>query len=217
RQEMQRATDWDQYYTQVPSTARLTRRYTTSVLIQAIRRYAAPGRGDGLSIVEIGGANSCFLDSILASVKCASYDVVDTNQYGLSLLEKRAASNPVVRLHKQSVLSLSLDASADVVFSVGLVEHFDPHNTRAAVLAHFDVLRPGGIAIITFPSPTLLYRMTRRSIEAAGKWKFHDERPLERQEVLTAVRERGTVVFEKLLWPLFLTQGLVVVRKRAGK
>jgi SAM-dependent methyltransferase len=212
---MQTATDWDHYYANVPATAKLTRRYTTAALLNAIRRHVTPAAADGmLAIVEIGGANSCFLDSILESVKCGSYDVVDTNQYGLSLLAQRLANNRVVRLHQQSVLALSLAESADLVFSVGLVEHFDRRTTREAVLAHFDALRPGGVAIITFPRPTFLYRVTRRMIEIMGMWKFPDERPLDRPEVLDAMRERGDVVYQKLLWPLFLTQQLIVAKKR---
>jgi len=44
----------------------------------------------------------------------------------------------------------------------GLVEHFDRQQTREAVLAQLDVLRPGGTAITMFPTPTLLYRVTRK-------------------------------------------------------
>ena len=204
-------TDWDTYYKSVPATAKLTRRYTTAVLLKAIRSYA--GR-TGLSILEIGGANSCFMDRILAEVECRSYDVADTNSYGLSLLEKRLAPGSPVHLHEQSVLALSLDLQADVVFSVGLVEHFDVATTRQAVLAHFDVLKPGGIAIITFPTPTLLYRITRSLIEALGMWKFLDERPLQPSEVAATVRERGEILYTKTLWPLILTQYLIVARKR---
>jgi glycosyltransferase involved in cell wall biosynthesis len=210
------ATDWDRYYTSVPATAKLTRRYTTAALLKAIRGHAAPAAGEeGLFVLEIGGANSCFLDSILAEVGCARYDVVDTNRYGLDLLRKRLAGNAAVQLHQQSVLDMSLDRKADVVFSVGLVEHFDASGTRQAVLAHFDVLRPGGTLILTFPRPTPLYRVTRRLIEMLGMWKFHDERPLEPAEVLEAVRGRGEVVYQKTLWPLILTQHLIVARKRA--
>jgi glycosyltransferase involved in cell wall biosynthesis/SAM-dependent methyltransferase len=210
------ATDWDRYYTSVPATAKLTRRYTTAALVRAIRRHAAPAAGEErLSILEIGGANSCFLDSILAEVGCARYDIVDINRYGLDLLRKRLGGNAIVRMHQQSVLDMSLDRQADVVFSVGLVEHFDAPGTRQAVLAHFDVLRPGGTLILTFPRPTPLYRATRRLIEMLGMWKFHDERPLEPAEVLAAVRDRGDVVYQKTLWPLILTQHLIVARKRA--
>lgn len=214
REAGQTATDWDSYYTSVPATAKVTRRYTTAALLDVIKRYVKPAAASGhLSIVEIGGANSCFVDRILAEVPCGSYDVVDTNQYGLSLLAQRFGSSDVVRLHQQSVLALALDPAADLVFSVGLVEHFDPAHTRAAVHAHFQVLRPGGVAIITFPRPTFLYRVTRGVIEMAGMWRFFDERPLDPPEVLAAIRECADVMYQKTLWPLFLTQQLVVARK----
>jgi putative flippase GtrA len=217
RQIPRRATDWDRYYTSVPATARLTRRYTTAVLLDIIKRHAAPADGHThLSVLEIGGANSCFLDRILAGVGCRSYDVVDTNAYGLSLLEQRIGPESVVRLHRQSVLALSLDLQADIVFSVGLVEHFDPRETRQAVLAHFASLRPGGLAILTFPTPTLLYRITRGLIEALGMWKFPDERPLQPDEVTSCIRECGEVIRMKTLWPLLLTQQLVVAVKHAS-
>jgi glycosyltransferase involved in cell wall biosynthesis/SAM-dependent methyltransferase len=207
-------TDWDRYHKKVAATARRTRKYTTKMLVNAMKRYASPSAGNQeLSILEIGGANSCFVDRILSDVGCRQYDVVDTNAYGLSLLEKRAGGDSRIRLHQESVLGLKMEAQADIVFSVGLIEHFDAPHTRQAALAHFDLLRPGGAAIITFPTPTLLYRVTRGLAEMFGMWQFPDERPLKPAEVLAAVRERGDVLVSKTLWPLILTQTLVVVRK----
>jgi glycosyltransferase involved in cell wall biosynthesis len=204
-------TDWDTYYRSVPPTAKLTRKYTTAVLLDAVKRFVTPA-GESVSIVEIGGANSCFLDRILGAVDCAAYHVVDTNRYGLSLLQSRVGASSVVRLHEQNVLALKLETRADLVFSVGLIEHFDPADTREAVRAHFRAVRPGGIVILTFPTPTLLYRATRSLIEAVGMWKFPDERPLRAEEVLASVSECGEVLFQKTLWPLMLTQGLIVAR-----
>jgi SAM-dependent methyltransferase len=207
------ATDWDKYYLSVPPTAKLTRRYSAAVLLDAIKQYASASHKDGIAIVEIGGANSCFLDAILRTFSCRSYDVIDTNEFGLSLLSRRAGSGGVLRLHRASVLEHSVQAAADLVFSVGLIEHFEPRETRAAVLAHFDLLRPGGTAIITFPTPTPLYRIARGLISAVGMWRFPDERPLDPREVTSAVRERAELVWEKTLWPLVLTQHLVVAKK----
>lgn len=204
------ATDWDTYYKNVPPTAKLTRRYTTRVLLDQFKKHAA---AKPLTIVEIGGANSCFLDAILGATRCAAYHVVDTNRYGLSLLAAHAGE--IVRLHEQSVLSLDLDASADVVFSVGLVEHFEPAQTRQAILAHFRAVKPGGIVLITFPTPTLLYRLTRAFLEAIGQWKFPDERPLDYDEVLAAARPQGKILFQKTLWPLLLTQGMIVAMRES--
>ena len=211
-------TDWDRYYTSVPFTARLTRRYSTRVLLDAIKRHALPSARDGsLSIVEIGGANSCFMDAIISAVRCHSYHVVDTNSYGLSLLEKRIGNSQLVRLHQRSVLDSSLDVQADLVFSVGLVEHFNPTETHQAVLAHFDMLRSNGVARIAFPTPTLLYRGVRTLIETVGMWKFPDERPLQPSEVLATVQQRGAILERKTMWPLLLTQHLIVARQRNGQ
>lgn len=211
------ATDWNRYYQSVPVTAKLTRRYSTSVLLAAIKQHTAAISKDGrLSIVEIGGANSCFLDAILVRFPCRSYDIIDTNEYGLSLLSGRTGEGSVVRLHKANILGHSIGVTADLVFSVGLVEHFKPRETRAAILAHFDLLRPGGTAIITFPVPTRLYRVTRTVIEALGMWRFADERPLDPREVRSAIRERGEVVWEKTLWPLVLTQHVMVAKSRSA-
>jgi len=51
-------------------------------------------------------------------------------------------------------------------------------------------------------------------MELLGLWKFHDERPLNFPEVLSAVQERAEVLATKTLWPLGLTQGAVVARKK---
>jgi predicted SAM-dependent methyltransferase len=119
--------------------------------------------------------------------------------------------DPEVHLHEASVLEPVSLPQADVVFSVGLIEHFSPADTRRAVGAHFDLARPGGVVLLSFPTPTLLYRATRRFFEILGVWAFPDERPLRRAEVMAAIGGRGRVLYEKVLWCLFLTQRLMVV------
>lgn len=214
RQPINKKTDWDRYYTRIPITARLTRKYTTSVLLKLIKRYASVKDRRSLSVLEIGGANSCFLNSILQEIRPALYEIVDTNQYGLSLLERRLHAGTPVRLRNESVFHLGTDGQADLAFSVGLIEHFNPLETRRAVLAHFDALRPGGIAIISFPTPTWLYQSARGILEALNLWQFPDERPLRTAEVLAGITGVGDVLYQKTLWPLILTQHLIVARKK---
>jgi hypothetical protein len=54
-------TDWDSYYARPYRTASLTRKHTASVLVDLLRR----NDGARASILEFGGANSCFIDQIL--------------------------------------------------------------------------------------------------------------------------------------------------------
>jgi hypothetical protein len=206
-------TDWDRYYESVPATAHLSRRYTSSVLLGLIDRFLPVRPGRRAEIVEFGGANSCFLQQILDHVHPAVYTVVDTNEYGLSLLAGKFSQETPVRLKHANVLDEPIACEADLVFSIGLVEHFDTEGTRKAVVSHFEALRSGGLAIISFPTPTILYRTARRSLEAARMWQFPDERPLLSSEVSGIAREHGEIVFAKTLWPLVLTQHILAVRK----
>lgn len=206
------ATDWTRYYRSVPITARLTRKYTARVLVDALKRFRRQD-GRGSVIVELGGANSCFVDRIMDEVRPSAYHVVDLNDQGLNMLRDRARTLPQVRLHRHDVLNMQLDVLADAVFSVGLIEHFDTAGTRRAILQHFDLLTPDGYAILSFPTPTWLYRAARSVTEFLGLWNFPDERPLSRSEVLGCIPPGGEVVLEKTLWPLVFTQHLIVVRK----
>ncbi|MEA2882365.1 MAG: hypothetical protein QOH32_1621 [Bradyrhizobium sp.] len=207
---MTEATNWDSYYARPYKTASLTRKYTASVLADLMRSNGGPGG----SILEYGGANSCFIDGILAEVKPARYDVIDNNQLGLDLLKSRYPDDNRVSVNQGDVLSPSdPDRLYDIVYSVGLIEHFNQAGTAKAVATHFRYLKPGGIAIITFPTPTWLYRAVRGLAEATNNWIFHDERPLRLPEFERAVAGLGKIEFARILWPLVLTQYCVAVRK----
>jgi hypothetical protein len=84
-----------------------------------------------------------------------------------------------------------LPERADVVLSVGLIEHFDQAENAKVVAAHFDNAKPGGWVLISFPNPTWLYRASRASLEFAGLWRFPDERPLRREDVLATASRFG--------------------------
>jgi putative flippase GtrA len=204
------ATDWDRYYRSAPFTAHWTRRYTRRVLARLLRRFAASGAG---AVAELGGANSCFLESVMNTLQPAVYHVVDSNGYGLELLRRRTNGDARVRLHQHDILAQPAGFEADVVFSVGLIEHFDQAGTRQAIDAHFRALKPGGIALISFPEPTWLYRAARWVAEALSVWRFPDERPLDPAEVRRALPANAELLHEETLWPLVFTQRFIVVRK----
>jgi SAM-dependent methyltransferase len=208
-------TDWDAYYRQPFAATSVTRRISGRLLVGLMRRHAKPSAG-GLTLVELGGANSCFFDRIMEQVHPVEYHVADFNQFGLDRMRERLGPRADVMLYQQDVLNLDLRLQADLVFSIGLIEHFTPADTAKAIAAHFDLARPGGVVIISFPTPTLLYRACRGAAEMLGMWKFPDERPLMRDEVLPVFRRFGDVLEEKLNWPIVLTQRYVVARKHGA-
>ena len=204
-------TAWDRYYTRPAPTASLTRRFTERRLLGLIRRHAyAPP----LRVCELGGANSCFLAPMLANIPIQEYHVIDNNTKGLTLLAERFRDQPNVTWDEADILAGdNLSGTFDLAYSVGLIEHFEPPGATRVIAKHFDLVRPGGLVLITFPTPTRLYRATRLVIESLGQWAFPDERPLTFGEVLPILLERGELLHQSIHWPIMLTQGVVVARK----
>src|SRR5260370_41106112 len=95
-------TDWDSYYARPYRTASLTRKFTASVLVDLLRNHG----GEGASILEFGGANSCFIVEILAEIAPARYDVFDSNHLGLDWLKSRYPCDERVSVIRDHVLSM---------------------------------------------------------------------------------------------------------------
>ena len=114
----------------------------------------------------------------------------------------------------QQELKKKIPTLADIVLSAGLVEHFTGDNFTKVIEAHFALAKSDGIVIITFPTPTLLYKLTRKLSELTGQWIFHDETPLKMGEVRQAVKRFGIIESEEINWPIILTQGIIVTRKK---
>lgn len=202
-------TNWDEYYKKPSYLSKYTRRYTQSVLESFIQSH---NHKNGIKIAELGGANSCFADGILRNIKPEEYHVFDNNAYGLNLLINKGYGAKVVA-HQCDLTKYNDSIKVDLVFSIGLIEHFDEEGTKAIIKTHFDMLNKNGIAIISYPTPTCLYRTARGLIELCGAWHFHDERPLRLDEIRNDVNGIGHIEAVKMLYWLILTQQIVVIRK----
>lgn len=205
-----KATDWDAYYAKPFSATTITRRITTARLIGHMRRWLD---GENPLIAELGGANSCFITALYEALRPKGYLAIDNNSYGLSLLAKRCADLPGLSLLEEDVLRPQQRAEADLVFSVGLIEHFDTAGTAAVIANHYRYVRPGGLVIMSFPTPTWLYRSVRTLAELSGQWRFHDERPLGFAEVKAGMEPHGELLDHDLIWPIMLTQGVWIGRR----
>ena len=177
-----------------------------------MRRFAGDA---GLQhIAELGGGNSAFLTAFRRRFPDAQLSALDNNALGLSLLAGRLPGDPRLTTIETDVLaSVTQPLCADLVYSIGLIEHFDRTGTARAIAAHFAHVRPGGLVLITFPTPTWLYRLTRRIAERAGIWAFPDERPLDVREVTDGIAHHGQVLGARINWAIVLTQGVIVARR----
>jgi 2-polyprenyl-3-methyl-5-hydroxy-6-metoxy-1,4-benzoquinol methylase len=204
-------TNWDQYYNAPAITSSLTRKITTRKLKSLMEQFYRASLEEA-SILELGGANSCFYDSLWCSFKPRTYTIIDNNEVGLERFKKNHPKSKNTFLVKQDLLNEKnvLDQKYDIVFSVGLIEHFSPEETQKIIRSHFNFINPGGIVVIAFPISTWLYRTARKVIEYFGLWAFPDERPLTFAEVNTEISKYAIKIHEAINWSIILTQGIVV-------
>lgn len=197
-------TDWDEYYSHPYKSASYSRKLVGRKLFSLIRRYAF----DAEILCELGGGASCFADAVMSRNKIKEYHVCDSNPLSTSLLD---ASRIIA--HNADVTESLPVCSADLVFSVGLIEHFDKESTVSAIRAHFANARKAGTVIMLFPFASPTYKITRFCAEKLGIWIFHDERPLDFSEVELECSKHGTILHKSLVRGIFLTQGAIAVRK----
>lgn len=204
------STNWDEYYQKPYKAASITRRYTSNKLIEHLTQCYSEIKAP-LNIAEIGGANSCFFDAIAQSIRLNRYAIFDNNQEGLNRTIQRI-KDPCLEIHNQNALFLNPNNDFDIVFSVGLVEHFNKLDTATVIKNHFKLVRPGGCVIISFPTPTWLYKIARVVAELSNKWIFFDERPLPIEEVVATVSKYGEISSKSILWPIVFTQCMLVIK-----
>lgn len=206
---MNRSTDWNEYYRKTFPTARFTRAASARILLAALRRTGLSERKK-IRIAELGAGDSHFAERVRASFDCAEYHALDANQEMLQRLARRCGFvRPIVCDLRNGAPKLD----ADLVYSVGLIEHFDQEGTERVVRAHFECAAPNALIAIQFPTPTASYRILRGCAEALGLWRFPDERPLPVREAMDAGERQGGVLLERRSIPIGLTQTLLIFRK----
>lgn len=121
-------------------------------LQRLLRRYARPG----LRFIEIGcapGKTLAWADRALG-MKVSG---VDYSEPGVAFTKKLLTTLGVnADIRCEDVFNTTFaPGSFDIVFSAGVIEHFD--DPRDIVAKHVGLLAPGGVAVITVPNYGGLY------------------------------------------------------------
>lgn len=205
-------TDWTNYYKKRKSyISSITQRITIGYLIKVLTKC---GMRDQWRVMELGGGRSCFATDISNALPVEFYDVIDKCQYAV----KMAGGNRVIRNALCLDLTKNMDSDVvkdnyNLVYSVGLVEHFSNLDRRCVIKNHFNLCEHGGYVLITAPTLTLKYMIIRKCMEVLHLWQFWDERPLNVKTLMKEMGNYGEIVHAGINRKLPLTQCVVVAKK----
>ena len=151
------------------------------------------GGFDGLKAVELGSGRG--LNGLLYARRGAEVTLLDSSRLALEQAAElfaalRVAFEPV----EADVFALpaELKGRFDVAMSFGLCEHFLGERRLAAVAAHLELVRPGGLALLGVPNRRApAYRLWMATLKRHGTWPLGTEEPFSAGELAELARVAG--------------------------
>jgi 2-polyprenyl-3-methyl-5-hydroxy-6-metoxy-1,4-benzoquinol methylase len=116
-------------------------------MTRLLKQYVKPSH----KYLEIGCAPGKMLAWVAGRLK-AEVEGLDYSEPGIAQCQKLFnVLGLKVILHQEDFFNHHISQSSfDIVTSFGVIEHFD--NAQLAVRKHFDLVKPGGVAVIVIPN-----------------------------------------------------------------
>ncbi len=161
--------------------------------VAAVR--AAFGTLHGLRTIELGAGRGDF--SALMAGEGAAPTLIDYSEPGLDQARTRFDRlGLTANFVRSDMFDLGNDlvGKFDVAMSLGVVEHFRGTDRTRAIRTHLNVLRPGGVCLISVPNAACLtYRAWKMSLEIRRWWPYGLEIPYWRRELTSRAVRAGLI------------------------
>jgi SAM-dependent methyltransferase len=181
------------------------------------------GSFEGLRVVEIGagmGTNAALMAARGAKVTLLDYSPLAI-EGSRKFFERNGLTAEFVQADALA-LSPELLGAFDVSMSFGLAEHFLEPKRSAIVRAHLEVLRPGGISLVSVPNRhNPPYRIFKFAAELARVWKVGEEYPFSRKELARMCDSFGVDEYwffgDSIAYSLHFINPVRAVRRLSGR
>ncbi len=163
----------------------------------------------GLETVELGSGRG-DLSALLAG-RGARTTLLDANEQALAQAQHRFARLGLDARYEQRNMFDTPPAwrgRFDISLSSGVIEHFKCDDRTRVIDAHHQVLKPGGMAIISIPHAWCLpYRLWKFYLDLRGWWPYGMELPYTKRELARRAGQVGFVRSETRCMGFWLSVG----------
>ncbi|UCF35080.1 MAG: class I SAM-dependent methyltransferase [Phycisphaerales bacterium] len=189
---------WDRVWSQRPSAAkddglldRERRGPRWALIVRCLE--ATFGEIEGLRMIELGSGRGDL--SALLAQRGANVTLLDQNEKALAEAKERFDRLGLAASFARGDLLSPLEEWSgrfDVALSSGVIEHFEGACRLQTVRAHHEVLRDGGVAVVSVPHARCpSYRLWKLYLELRGWWPYGVEIPYSKGELLRHAHRAG--------------------------
>jgi SAM-dependent methyltransferase len=207
---------WDRFARRNRPSNLIARLFLHDVVYRACARLLRVAVFEGpISVLELGCGTGYVARRIAGRYGAERLVAVDSNPSMMDIARQTLQGvGCAVEFVEADCFQIGLLGQFDLVYSNGLVEHFDDARRARLLQIHADHVRGGGYCIVHAPAPSLSYRFFRGASERLGLWEHHDETPLPLQQLVQEVRQTGLDVLQVgYFWRAYLTEAGVIARK----
>ncbi len=154
--------------------------------------HQALGNLQGARVLEVGcGRGATLLSLIQRGAQGTGLDYAESAIAFCNELKQSFGVNGQASFVQGDAFQLPFEsASFDLVYSIGLIEHFE--EPSAALEEQFRVLKPGGCLIVQVPQKYSLYTLVKMPLTRLGYWPYGEwETQFSERELREIVRKAG--------------------------
>ncbi len=141
---------WNEIHHEVPEEISIADNKYNTGLYSVFKRFLDPSKE--LSVVEIGGAPGLFLTTLTKIHDQLKLGIIDYSDKGVAETEALMSKlNVDIAIHQKDVYKSDLSdlPEYDVVYSLGVVEHYE--DLAQSLESHLACIKDGGLVIIGVP------------------------------------------------------------------
>jgi SAM-dependent methyltransferase len=211
RQESSRGI-WDQFWEKGPYTFPKEHPALLGTILEAME-----GDVGGKRIIEVGSGRAC--DLVYLAEMGAKVFLVDFSpkSFEISIPYAQQKGVTVFPLNSDARALPFADNSVDLVFSQGLIEHYEPPDRLMEEQVR--VVKKGGFVLVDVPQLISIQTPVKKILMKTGKWSFGWERDYTEGQLRDLLESFGLKVVTTYAWgwapPVGLIKGMINNAKRS--
>ncbi|MDY7077607.1 MAG: class I SAM-dependent methyltransferase [Chloroflexota bacterium] len=210
-------TRWDSYARRNDPSNPIVRLLLYDVLYRSCANLLkAAVFNEPISILELGCGPGYVARRIAEQIPTKRLVVVDSSPAAIKISKTTLQGLDCdVEGIEADFFQMNLPEQFDLVYSNGVVEHFDDATRARLLRIHADYVKDGGYCIVHVPTPTLSYTVSRTLLSWLNRWEHDDETPLPTERLLSEVEQTGMKTLKvSYFWRhSYLTQVGTIARK----